>query len=161
MKFEVGKCYMHTGSKSYLAVLGVLETTLYGKVMIAEQAGRNGHRFMPVGLDEDSTVGYVECSREEWMTNFSWGVEPLLERLRSACMENDEEEVLRFYENGIQYVVSRENGNYFLSRHNTRVGNAESREGITVSVMFAMRAAYGYGKAEKASEIRRALKIDR
>lgn len=76
-------------------------------------------------------------------------------------MSKDDGEVLRVYENGIQYVVSRENGKYFLGRHNTRVGNTESREEITVSVMFAMRAAYEYGKAEKASEIRRALKIDR
>lgn len=71
MKFEVGKYYFHTGSKSYLAVLGVLDTTLYGRAMIAEQAGRHGHTFIPVGGDEDSTVGYVECSKEEWMTNFS------------------------------------------------------------------------------------------
>lgn len=71
MKFEVGKYYVHTGSKSYLSVLGVLETTLYGKAMIAEKAGKNGHDFVPVGGDEDSTVGYVECSKEEWMTNFN------------------------------------------------------------------------------------------
>jgi len=76
-------------------------------------------------------------------------------------MSKDDEEVLRFYENGIQYVVSREKGKYLLSRHNTRVGNSESREEITVSVMFAMRSAYEYGKTEKAMEIRRALKIDR
>jgi hypothetical protein len=71
MKFEVGKYYVHTGSKVYLAVLGVLETTLYSKAMIAEKAGINGHEFIAVGDDEDNTVGYEECSREECMTNFS------------------------------------------------------------------------------------------
>lgn len=76
-------------------------------------------------------------------------------------MSKDDGEVLRVYENGIQYVVSRERGKYFLSRCNMRVGNTESREEITVSVVFAMRSAFEYGKAKKAAEIRRALRIER
>jgi len=74
-------------------------------------------------------------------------------------MSKDSEEVLRFYENGIQYVVSKGGGKYFLNRHNTLVGSSESTEEITVSVMFALRSAYEYGKTVKALEIRQALKI--
>jgi hypothetical protein len=70
MVFEVGKFYVHV-SGNYLAVLCKAETTLWGKTMIGEEAGRNGHRLIAVGGDEDNTVGYTECSKEEWMKNFS------------------------------------------------------------------------------------------
>lgn len=68
MVFEVGKFYRHTGGQE-LAILGELETTMYGKCLVAE-TNKSGN-FMPVGRDESATQNYTEISKEEWMKNFS------------------------------------------------------------------------------------------
>lgn len=66
--FEIGKYYRHTGG-SEIAVLGELNTTLYGLTLIVEEAGVNG--FKPVGRGPEATVNWVEITQEEWLKNFS------------------------------------------------------------------------------------------
>ena len=67
MKFEIGKYYRHTTGFS-LAIIGELETTLYGKALIAE--GTDG-QLRAVGREEASAENYKEITKEEWLKNFS------------------------------------------------------------------------------------------
>ena len=68
MVFEIGKYYQHTcGAK--LAILCELETTQYGKTLIAESDGRDVLRA--VGKGKSYTVNYHEITKEEWMESFS------------------------------------------------------------------------------------------
>ena len=69
MCFEVGKYYKHTGGV-YLSILCEANTTLYGKCLIAESAGKEGG-FRAVGTDRASVENFTECSEKEWMSNFS------------------------------------------------------------------------------------------
>jgi hypothetical protein len=69
MIFEVGKYYQHIyGHK--LFVLGELETTMYGKTLMAE-TDEIYRVFRAVGRDADSALNYHEISREDWMKSFS------------------------------------------------------------------------------------------
>jgi len=67
MIFEIGKYYQHTTGIE-LSIIGELETTLWGKTLIAET---NSSDFEAVGSDIYATTNYVEISKEEWMKNFS------------------------------------------------------------------------------------------
>lgn len=68
MVFEIGKCYKHkTGEE--IKVIGELETTLYGKALIAESG--DSSLFSAVGRTEDCSVNWTEITEEEWMKNFS------------------------------------------------------------------------------------------
>ena len=69
MRFEVGKFYRHSAG-GFLAVLCKIETTMWGKCLLAETAGPGVSRLIPIGEDEDSAQNYTECSRGEWMSNF-------------------------------------------------------------------------------------------
>lgn len=68
MIFEIGKYYEHTTGRQ-LAILGELETTMFGKCLIAEQ--NDGPNFISVGRDSTSADNYHEISKEKWMKNFS------------------------------------------------------------------------------------------
>ncbi len=68
MVFETGKFYRHTTGQD-LAILGELETTMYGKCLVAE-SNKSGD-LIPVGSDESATQNYIEITKEEWMKNFS------------------------------------------------------------------------------------------
>jgi len=68
MIFEIGKYYEHT-TGNQLAILGELETTMFGKCLIAEQS--NSNFFTSVGRDTNSADNWHEISREKWMKNFS------------------------------------------------------------------------------------------
>jgi hypothetical protein len=68
IRFEVGRFYRHS-SGVYLSILCEAETTLYGRCLIAESAGEKGG-FRAVGIDQASAENYIECSKEEWMSNF-------------------------------------------------------------------------------------------
>jgi len=67
MIFEIGKFYRHSTGKQ-IAVLGELETTLYGKTLIAET---DSSHFISVGRDETSSENFHEISKDDWMKNFS------------------------------------------------------------------------------------------
>lgn len=68
MKFEIGKFYRHTTGEE-LAILGEVETTLYGKCLVAESSDHVD--LKPVGKDESNAENYVEITKNEWMKNFS------------------------------------------------------------------------------------------
>lgn len=68
MKLEIGKFYRHlTGQE--LAIVGEAETTMYGKVLVAE-TNRFGY-LIPIGRGESNATNYKEISKKEWMRNFS------------------------------------------------------------------------------------------
>ena len=70
MRFEPGKYYKHSGGRT-IATLDFLETTMYGKVLIVEQAGNRGHRLTCVGTDSDDyAINWKEITKEEWIKNF-------------------------------------------------------------------------------------------
>ena len=69
MKFEIGKFYRHTTGKD-LAIIGELETTMFGKTLIAETKDIT-ECLMAVGRQESATANYTEITKEEWMKNFS------------------------------------------------------------------------------------------
>jgi hypothetical protein len=67
MIFEVGKYYKHTTGLS-MQTLGNMMTTMWGLALIAEQSDG---QIIAVGRDEDSSVNWIEISREEWLANFT------------------------------------------------------------------------------------------
>lgn len=71
MKFEVGKYYKHTIGHT-LAILGYLETTMWGKTLIAE-SNQQGQmtELVAVGSNESAIANYREITKEEWMENYS------------------------------------------------------------------------------------------
>jgi len=54
MKFEIGKFYRHTTGKD-LAIIGELETSMYGFALIAETNDIT-ESFMAVGREESATA---------------------------------------------------------------------------------------------------------
>ena len=71
MKFEPGKYYRHTGG-DVMATLDFVETTMWGKTLVAERAGVRSHNLVPVGVDSEKyAVNWREISKKEWMGNFS------------------------------------------------------------------------------------------
>ena len=69
-KFEIGKYYRHSSGKE-IAILGEVDTTMYGKVFVAESNRESNLR--PVGQSNDHARDWVEISKEEWMKNFNEG----------------------------------------------------------------------------------------
>ncbi|GAI31939.1 unnamed protein product [marine sediment metagenome] len=72
MKFEIGKYYRHTTAHT-LAILGHLDTTMWGKNALIAESNRSHEmtELIAVGSDEGSAVNYNEISKEEWLENFS------------------------------------------------------------------------------------------
>lgn len=68
MIFEVGKYYRHTTGEE-LSVVAEVDTTMYGRTLLAET--NNSCGFLAVGSTEDHATNYVEITKEEWMKNFS------------------------------------------------------------------------------------------
>jgi hypothetical protein len=68
MVFEIGKYYRHTTGEM-MAIRGELETTMWGKALIAESNQRSD--LVPVGRDESSAVNWMETTEDEWMKSFS------------------------------------------------------------------------------------------
>lgn len=68
MIFEEGKYYRHTTGVE-LAIVGKLNTTMFGETLIAET--NDNISFQAVGSTEANTQNYKEISREEWMKNFN------------------------------------------------------------------------------------------
>ena len=73
MRFEPGKYYRHT-SGQIIAILGFMDTAMWGKTLVAELAGLTSHELRPVGWDDDGYAqNWVEVPRDEWMKNFKGG----------------------------------------------------------------------------------------
>lgn len=69
MRFEIGKFYKHTSGKK-ISIVGCVETTMYGKTLIAEQC--DSPDFTPVGYSSDSFAqSWIEIPEDEWMKCFS------------------------------------------------------------------------------------------
>lgn len=72
MIFEVGKFYRHMDLGQDLAIVGEVNTTMYGHCLVAEVADwKRGPGLIPVGTDESCAENYEEITRKEWMKNFS------------------------------------------------------------------------------------------
>lgn len=70
LRFEPGKYYKHA-SGCVMATLQFAKTTMWGRTLVAEEAGRCGHSLFCVGTDSDDyAVGWEEITEEEWMGNF-------------------------------------------------------------------------------------------
>lgn len=69
IRFEIGKCYRHVGSRIDMYILGELETTLYGRTLVAERS--DSCDLMCVGSDYTSAQNWMEIPYSEWMKNFS------------------------------------------------------------------------------------------
>ncbi len=55
-----------------LKTLVMADTTLWGRTLIAETAGKRNHELTAVGTDCDGYAkNYTETTEEEWMKNFS------------------------------------------------------------------------------------------
>lgn len=71
MKFEPGKYYKHTSGDT-IATLDFLETTVWGRALIAERMFSDHYDLHAVGTSDDSyTQNWKEITKEEWMKNFS------------------------------------------------------------------------------------------
>ena len=68
MVFEIGKFYKHNNANSYLAIIQEVETTLYGKGLLAEDEYGN---LLVAGKDKESAINWNETTKEDWLTNFS------------------------------------------------------------------------------------------
>lgn len=65
MQFEIGKSYKHS-SGNVMRILACVDTTIYGKALIAEEGDTFG--FRPVGFDSDDYAeNWKEISEEEWL----------------------------------------------------------------------------------------------
>lgn len=67
-RFMLRKYYGHSGGRM-IHILALVETVMYGQCLIAEEAP--GGAIIPIGTDVDSTIGWKEVVKEEWMKNFS------------------------------------------------------------------------------------------
>jgi hypothetical protein len=68
MVFEQGKYYSHPSGEQ-MSIVGEVETTLYGKCLMAES--NKYANIKPVGKDESNAENWSEISKDEWMKNFS------------------------------------------------------------------------------------------
>jgi hypothetical protein len=66
-KFEIDHCYEHT-SGTQMKIVGVVETTVYGKCLVGEELSGTLKPISPTGTDN-----WREITEEEWMKNFSDG----------------------------------------------------------------------------------------
>jgi len=87
MIFELGKYYKHT-SGTYLKIVGIAETTIYGTCFIAEE--ECGQTFTPVGKTEDHAMNYVEVSKEEYINNYKDKHNEKIEFVECNCWSDGE-----------------------------------------------------------------------
>lgn len=68
MRFEIGKYYKHT-SGQIISIIGCVESTMYGKTLVAEHSDRPD--FSPIGYNSDEYAqNWVEVDKEEWLKCF-------------------------------------------------------------------------------------------
>ena len=66
MFFEKGKAYRHVGTGTELKMLEEIETSIYGKCLLAEDLHGDFH---PCGQHEENAMNYIEISIEEYNKN--------------------------------------------------------------------------------------------
>lgn len=70
MKFENGKYYSHSGGRQ-IAIVGEVETTRWGIMLVVEESDKTGHAISCIQVDsEDISENWQEIGREEWLRNF-------------------------------------------------------------------------------------------
>lgn len=70
MKFEIGKCYVHTTGEK-IRIIARVNTYFYGEALLAET---NEGNYYPVGENEDNTINWSECedfAKEDVTRNLS------------------------------------------------------------------------------------------
>lgn len=67
MKFEIGKCYKHSGG-GRMKIVGEANTTVWGNCLVGEETEG---RLTPVGRLEENAVNWEEISEAEWIKNVS------------------------------------------------------------------------------------------
>lgn len=71
MRFEIGKCYQHIGTKEMMKIVGIAQTTGYGMTLVAEMAQYAD--FKAIGWDSDDYAeNWMEISEERWL--HEWGL---------------------------------------------------------------------------------------
>ncbi len=68
MGFQIGKYYEHTCGEM-MSIVGEVQTTMYGKALVAECSKSSNLR--PVGRDDDAMVNWTEVTKGKWLSNFS------------------------------------------------------------------------------------------
>lgn len=65
MRFEIGKYYKHS-SGEVMRILACVDTTIYGRTLLAEEGDTFG--FQPVGWDSDDYAeNWKEIDEDEWL----------------------------------------------------------------------------------------------
>jgi len=65
MKFELGKCYKHSGGRM-MKIVGTAQSYIYGLCLIGENIG-NTERFQSVGTDTSNAICWHEITEKEWL----------------------------------------------------------------------------------------------
>lgn len=73
IKFEVGKYYIHAKGRK-ISIVGEVETTKWGTVLVVEETDRTGHAVSCIEKgSEDTADNWQEIGREEWLREFQNG----------------------------------------------------------------------------------------
>ena len=64
MRFEQGKYYRHPNGYD-AHILGWIDTTMWGRTMIAEVASKAGVQLLPFAVDESATVNWKEITTQD------------------------------------------------------------------------------------------------
>ena len=89
MRFEIGKVYTHSAGEMVM-IVGEVETTLYGKTLVAESICVT--HLKAFGDDEDATQNWSEVPLSVWWKHWLKGNEgsPDLQRKLAEALEAEE-----------------------------------------------------------------------
>jgi len=69
MKHEVGKFYKNKETNSYLCIVGKVDTTMWGEILVGESP-EEPYGLVPIDGDTEAE-GWVEITKEDWMSQFT------------------------------------------------------------------------------------------
>lgn len=71
MKFEIGKCYRHSGGNYSVKIVGEVNSVMWGNCLVAEENFPGQMTTLqPFGRDETSAINWEEVPEEEFMKNY-------------------------------------------------------------------------------------------
>lgn len=69
MKLEEGKFYRHKETDSYIAIVGKVDTTMWGDILVGESP-EEPYGLIPIDGTKDSDE-WEETTKEEWVKQFA------------------------------------------------------------------------------------------
>lgn len=69
MKLEEGKFYKHKETDSYISIVGKLDTTMWGEILVGESP-EEPYGLIPIDGTKDSDE-WEETTKEEWAKQFT------------------------------------------------------------------------------------------